>query len=129
MGMLKVETVAQHFGLSSETVRRRINAGDIHAYRLNSDYRLDWRDVWACERGPMPRRHSQKRYMEPLIGKPRVACACEVCIKTVERWIDAGLPTRNVFGSVRMNPWDVHEWLKRTFGMEVPIERLRGDEE
>lgn len=77
----------------------------------------------------MPRRKSQKRYEDALIAKSRVAFACEVCIKTVERWIDAGLPTRNVFGSVRMNPWDVQEWLERTFGMEVPIERLRGDEE
>jgi predicted site-specific integrase-resolvase len=127
--MLKVEKVAQHFGLTPATVRRRIKSGDIYACRINREYRLAWRDVWACEMGPPPHRNSQKRYEERLIDKSKVARACDVCIKTVERWIDDGLWTRNVFGSVRMNPWDVQEWLERRIGIQVSIEELRRDEE
>jgi hypothetical protein len=33
--------------------------------------------------------------------------------------IDDGLPTRNVWGSVRMNPADVKDWLAVNLGVEL----------
>lgn len=110
--MLSVKCVASHFGLRPDTVRRRIRAGDIDAIRINRDYRLDWPDVWACEDGPMPKGASRERYQEPLVGKRVIAAKLRVSVRSVERWIDEGLPTRNVFGTVRCNPHDVTDWLR-----------------
>lgn len=110
--MLSVKRVANHFALRPDTVRRRIRAGDIDAIRINRDYRLDWPDVWACEDGPMPKGTRRVRYQDPLVSKKLIAARLGVSVRTVERWIDAGLPTRNVFGAVRCNPHDVTDWLR-----------------
>ncbi|MEZ5746935.1 MAG: excisionase family DNA-binding protein [Paracoccaceae bacterium] len=53
--MLSIEEVASHFGLRPDTVRRKVREGQIEAIRMGRVYRLDWRDVWACEDGPMPK--------------------------------------------------------------------------
>jgi excisionase family DNA binding protein len=110
--MLSVEEVAKHFGLRPDTVRRKIRAGEIEATRIGRVYRMVWPDVWACEDGPMPKRARVTRYQDPLLCKKRIAGALRVSVRTVERWIDDGLPTRNVFGAVRFNPYDVTDWLK-----------------
>ena len=117
--MLSVEQVATHFGLRPDTVRRKIRTGDIDAIRIGRTYRLAWPDVWACEDGPMPKRARIPRYQNDLICKKTIAAALRVSVRTVERWIVDGLPTRSVFGAVRCNPYDVTDWLKLR-GVDLP---------
>ena len=117
--MLSVEEVATHFGLRPDTVRRKIRAGVIEAIRIGRVYRLAWPDVFACEDGPMPKRARITRYQENLLCKKNIAGALRVSVRTVERWIEDGLPTRKVFGAVRFNPHDVTDWLKLR-GVDLP---------
>lgn len=53
--------------------------------------------------------------------KKTLAAKWFVCEKTVERWIADGLPTRNVFGSVRIAPVDAETWTASTFGMAEDV--------
>jgi len=117
--MLSLKEVADHFGLRPDTVRRKIKAGEIDAIRIGRVYRLAWQDVWACEDGPMPKRARITRYQEKLLCKKNIAGALRVSVRTVERWIDEGLPTRQVFGAIRCNPHDVTDWLKLR-GVDLP---------
>jgi len=119
--MLSVEEVARHFGLRPDTVRRKIRTGEIDAIQIGRTYRLNWPDVWACEDAPMPKRTQITRYQKDLLGKKVIAGALRVSVRTVERWIDDGLPTRNAFGAIRCNPHDVTDWLKRR-GVNLPSE-------
>ena len=119
--MLSVEEAASHLGLRPDTVRRKIRTGHIDAIRIGRVYRLEWQDVWACEDGPMPKRARVKRYQDDLLSKKAIAGALRVSVRTIERWIDEGLPTRNVFGVVRCNPHDVIDWLKLR-GVDLPPE-------
>ena len=118
--MLSVEDVARHYGLRPETVRRKVRAGEICAIRMCRNYRLDWRDVWACEDGPMPNGAQIARYQDRLLSKKEIASALGVSVKTVERWIGNGLPTRAVFGAVRCNPHDVTDWLRAVLDIRLP---------
>lgn len=117
--MLSVEQVAKHFGLKPDTIRRKIRAGDIDAVRIGRNFRLDWPDVWTCEDGPMPKRARITRYQDDLLSKRDIAATLSVSVRTVERWIEDGLPTRNVFGAVRCNPHDVTDWLSQR-GVDLP---------
>ncbi|MFC6643897.1 MULTISPECIES: hypothetical protein [Sulfitobacter] len=49
-------------------------------------------------------------------SKKALATKWQVSERTVERWIVEGLPTRNVFGSVRIAPEDAVDWTEQTFG-------------
>jgi excisionase family DNA binding protein len=124
--MLTVEEVAHHWKLRPETVRRWIAEGRLRASRLNRVYRLDWRDVWACERGAVPSGKAAVRYKKPLLTKDELAAEYRVSIRTVERWVGDGLPTRNVFGSVRFNEDDVVDWLGKEMGFECSTQRETG---
>lgn len=117
--MLNIDEVARHYGLRPDTVRRKVRAGEVEAIRLGRVYRLAWPDIWACEEGPMPKGARLLRYQEPLLDKKAIAGALRVSVRTVERWIHEGLPTRNVFGVVRCNPHDVTDWL-RFRGVDLP---------
>ena len=117
--MLSVEEVAAHFGLRPDTVRRKIRTGEIEATRIGRVYRVNWLSVWACEDGPMPKRARISRYQDDLLSKKAVATALRISVRTVERWIGDGLPTRNVFGTVRFNPHDVTDWLLLQ-GVDLP---------
>jgi excisionase family DNA binding protein len=119
--MLTTAEVAHHFALTDATIRRKIRAGDLLATRDRRDYRVTWQSVWACEHGPIPKRNLCERYKEPLLSKKHLAGATGYDIRSVERWIEDGLPTRNVFGSVRVNPSDAKEWLKHARGFEIDV--------
>ena len=117
--MLTTTEVAHHFALTSATIRRKILAGEILATKNRRDHRLTWESVWSCERGPMPRGQLRERYKAPLLSKKHLGLATGYDTRTVERWIENGLPTRNVFGSVRINPSDAKDWLKMARGFEI----------
>lgn len=112
---LSVQAVAAHFDLGPGTVRARRKAGDLAGVRVGGEWRFSWPDVWAAEKGPVPRKERAELYKAQLLTKKKLAARWSVSEKTVERWIDAGLPTRNVFGSVRIAPIDAKEWTDRTF--------------
>jgi excisionase family DNA binding protein len=124
--MLTVEEVAHHWKLTPETVRRWIAEGRLRASRLNRVYRLDWKDIWACERGAVPSGKTAVRYKKSLLTKDELAAEYRVSIRTVERWVGDGLPTRNVFGSVRFNEDDVVDWLGKEMGFGCSAQRERG---
>lgn len=117
--MLTVEETAGHFDLTPGTVRNWIKSGELRAQRINRHYRLEWEDVWACEKGPMPKGQRLERYRKPLMSKSSVAEKLRVCVKTIERMIGEGLPTRNVFGSVRINPDDARDWIHASREFEL----------
>lgn len=116
--MLTVEHASQHFKLSSATLRKKAANGEINCIRIGREYRFEWADIWACEKGRTPRSVDKSRYQLDLLGKGEIAAALSVSVRTVERWIADGMPTRNAFGSVRCNPLDITEWLR---GRGVPI--------
>lgn len=118
--MLSVQEVATHFGFRPEAVRTRINSGELRAFRVNRSYRCEWPDVWACEEGPAPRPQQPERYQAPLLSKKELAARLRVSVRTVDRWLQGGLPTRNVFGRVRVNPHDAEDWLRLCQGTELP---------
>lgn len=117
--MISVEKAANHFSLKPDTIRRKIRTGEINAIRIGRTYRVTWPDVWACEEGPMPKRGSAARYQDDLLCKKTIAGALHVSVRTIERWIEDGMPTRSVFGVVRFNPHDVTDWLKLR-GVDLP---------
>lgn len=118
--MLTVEDVAGHYGLRPDTVRRMIRDGRLTAVRMGRIYRLDWREVWACEEGPMPRGSRTARYRDRLLSKKAIAAGLGVSVRTVDRWLADGLPTRTVFGAVRCNPHDVADWLQAAMNIRLP---------
>ncbi|MGX9854569.1 excisionase family DNA-binding protein [Limimaricola variabilis] len=118
--MLTIEEVADHFDLQPDTVRRKVKSGEIHAIKMGRTYRLDWQDVWACENGPMPKGSRVDRYKEPLLSKQGVATPLSLSVRTIDRWIEQGLPTRNSFGAVRLNPHDVTDWLRAAMNTNLP---------
>lgn len=54
----------------------------------------------------MPKGLRRQRYKDPLLTKQDLAHGTGNSTRTIERWIADGLPTRNVFGMVRMNQAD-----------------------
>lgn len=115
---LTTDEVAEHFDLSMGTVRHHLRLGNLHGAKRNRDWRCRWPDVWAVEKGPTPKGDRIAHYKAPLLSKRGLAAAERVSVRTVERWIEQGLPTRNVFGSVRIAAIDAKEWLKWYFGMD-----------
>ena len=84
----------------------------------DNDYNLTVAEVAAHYSlgGPAPRGARSKLYKRPLKSKKALATKWQVSERTVERWIVEGLPTRNVFGSVRIAPEDAVDWTEQTFG-------------
>ena len=113
---LSVADVARHYDLRPRTVRDHLKRGNLRGVRIGGEWRCSWPDVFAAERGPTPRGERAECYKSQRLTKKTLAAKWGVCEKTVERWIEAGLPTRNVFGSVRIAPVDAEEWTTRTFG-------------
>ena len=114
---LSVGDVAAHYVLTPGTIRRQLLAGALRGVRVDRIWRCSWQDVWAAEQGPAPRGQRAAHYRAPLLRKRDLVAAWGVSERTVERWIADGLPTRNVFGSVRIAPVDAGEWTRGRFGI------------
>ncbi len=126
---LDICEVADHYRVQPSTVRKWAREGRLAAYKLSRDYRLAWIDVWACEDAAIPKGTDlQERYRMPLITKADIAAGMNVSVRTVDRWIYSGMPTRSVFGNVRLNPRDAQDWLKRQFGLLAPLYPYLTDE-
>ncbi|WP_272011419.1 helix-turn-helix domain-containing protein [Roseovarius sp. ZX-A-9] len=128
--LLTIAEVAEHFRLRPATIRTWVRVGRIDANRIGRDFRLTWADVWACENAPRPRGAAQEaRYRQSLITKADISAGMKVSVRTVDRWILSGLPTRNVGANVRMNPQDAQEWLKAEFRLLAPLFPYLTDEQ
>ena len=112
---LSLADVADHYALSVRTLREHLKAGALHGVRIKGAWRLSWSDVFDAEKGPKPQGERAELYKSRLLTKRDLAGRWGVTERTVERWIAEGLPTRNVFGSVRIAPVDAGEWTARTF--------------
>ena len=108
---ISVKKSAQHYALSTRTIYRMIDDGLLPAECFGS-YVIDWNDVWSLEQGPTPRQGLEERYKTNLLSRAGLARKKDRSVKTVDRWIAAGMPTRNVGASVRINPHDADDWLK-----------------
>ena len=108
---LTVSDMATHFGLSHRTIRDHLSSGRLKGVRIGGLWRARWRDVWSAETGPAPRGRKMDAYRQPLLTKAQLAARWAVSERTVERWIAAGLPTRNVFTNVRVAPVDAEAWI------------------
>lgn len=117
MEYLSVEQIAAHWGIRPETVRLWFAKGLIKGSRVGRQWRTTWEDVWQFEGGPMPPRSKRARYMHPPLDKPTVAQRYRVSMRTVERWLEAGLPTRSIGPLVRINEFDVADWLAARYGL------------
>jgi len=120
---LTVAEVATHYSLSARTIRNHLNGGTLEGVRLSGSWRCCWHDVWAAEQGPAPRGTRSNLYKTPLNSKKALALNWQVSERTIERWIADGLPTRNVFGSVRIAPADATEWMKQAFNIRKEVNR------
>jgi len=119
MKMLTLEELAEHWQLRPAAVRARIKGGELHAVRIGGRYRTTWPDVWACESGVRPAGALAARYQTPLLTKADLAQAMRVSVRTIERWMRDGLPTRSIGGNVRFNRAEAAGWIRARFGIDV----------
>jgi hypothetical protein len=76
--------------------------------------------------GQLPSGKTAVRYKKCLLTKDELAAEYSVSVRPVERWVGDGLPTRNVFGSVRFNEDDVVDWLGEEMGFGCSAQRVGG---
>ena len=120
---LGVAECARHFSFSEKTVYEMVKSGALPAEKFGP-YVIAWPDVWACEQGSLPRPALYPRYMTDLLSRQALARHTGRSLRTVDRWLDGGLPTRNVRDSVRVNAVDAADWLRAKYGRSVPVNRL-----
>lgn len=120
---LGVADCARHFSLSEKTVYGMRKSGELPAENFGR-YVITWPDVWACEQGARPRPVLYPRYMTDLLSRQALARHTGKSLRTVDRWLDGGLPTRNVRDSVRVNAADAADWLRAKYGHSVRVNRL-----
>ncbi len=117
--MLTLEEIAAHWQLSPATVRSRIRRGELRAVRIAGGYRAGWPDIWRCESGRLPGAALAGRYTAQLMTKSDLSRALRISVRTIDRLIASGLPTRNVGQNVRINRADASDWLLRWHGIEL----------
>lgn len=120
---LSVADCARHFSFSEKTVYEMTKSGELPADQFGS-YLIAWPDIWACEQAPVPRPALYPRYMSDLLSRQTLAKRTGKSLRTVDRWLDSGLPTRNVRASVRVNADDAADWLRAKYGTSVRLNRL-----
>lgn len=120
--ILTVADVAAHFALEPRTIRTHLKSGALPGAKVRGKWMCQWQDVWSAERGPFPKGDRQGLYQKPMRSRRSLAAKLEVHISTVDRYIEEGLPTRNVFGSVRIAPFDAETWLRATYGLSISLE-------
>lgn len=120
---LSVTKCARHFSFSDRTIYEMLKSGELPTEKFGS-YCIAWPDAWACEHGPVPRPELYTRYMSDLLSRRTLAEKTDKSLRTVDRWLDSGLPTRNVRASIRVNAADAADWLRAKYGSSVRLNRL-----
>lgn len=115
---LTVRQLAAHWAVSDRTVRDRIKSGALPAQRFGQFW-IAWPDIWAQENGPRPRPAQVARYRMDLLTRHGLAALTGRSLRTVDRWLAEGLPTRNVGGAVRINEADARDWLNARHGIQL----------
>jgi len=119
--MLSSRDLSRHWSLSPATIRAYVASGALRGCRVNRALRFDWEAVWALEAGPTPRSAQTGRYRTALLTKRDLADALGVSMRTIDRLLERGLPTRNVGTNVRLNGADVADWLALHAGVDLHI--------
>jgi hypothetical protein len=118
--LLSVPEVARRWRLSARTIRDRIKAGELPAVRRKGQYLVCAADMWAREDGRLPHARDHEHHLTPLLNKRDLASRARASVRTVERWVAEGLPTRNVDTNVRFDEEQARIWLRGRFGFELP---------
>jgi excisionase family DNA binding protein len=118
--LLTVNDVAGRWQLGPRTVRDKIKSGTLPACRQGRTHRIRAADMWACEGGPFPRGLAQQRALKPLMTVCDVAAPLRIDIRTVERWLADGLPTRNVGTNVLLDEDLARAWILANKGLTLP---------
>lgn len=118
--MLSVQELSEHWSIKPRTIRQYAGQGLKH-HRVNREYRFDWPDIWSFEEGPRPPTALHERYTTPLATKRTLATALKKSVRSVDRFIERGLPTRNVGANVRFHIYDAAAWLERHAGVDSHV--------
>lgn len=119
--MLSSRDLSSHWSLSPATIRAYVASGVLRGCRINRSLRFVWQEVWALEAGPMPRTAQAERYQTALLTKHDLAQALGLSVRSIDRLLARGLPTRNVGTNVRLNRCDAAEWLALHAGVDLHI--------
>lgn len=118
--LLTVGDVSGRWQLGPRTVRDMIRSGALPSCRMGRTHRIRAADMWACEDGPFPRGPAQKRALKPLMTVCDIAAPLRVDIRTVERWLAEGFPTRNVGKNVLLDEDLARAWILANKGLTLP---------
>lgn len=118
--MPTVQDLSDHWSLSSRTIWKYARQGLKH-HRVNREFRFEWPDIWSFEDGPRPPTALHERYTTPLATKRTLATALKRSVRSIDRFIERGLPTRNVGGNVRFQIHDAAAWLERHAGVDSHV--------
>ena len=115
---LTVRAVADHWSVCSKTVYTMLKSGELASQNFG-EHQIDWPAVWGCEQGPRPRPGREHLYRTPLMTRHDLARRTGRSLSTIDRWLAAGLPTRDVGRSVRINEHDADAWLRANRGIRL----------
>lgn len=117
--MISSAELSKHWRLNAATIRHYHASGALQGFRVNRSLRFAWIAVWALEKAPAPASRQAERYQTPLLTKRDLAHALGVSVRTIDRFLQRGLPTRNVGANVRFNRFDATEWLALHAGVDL----------
>ena len=115
---LTVRDVADHWSVCTKTVYTMLRSGELASQNFG-EHQIDWPAVWGCEQGPRPRPGREPLYRTPLMTRHDLARRTGRSLSTIDRWLAAGLPTRDVGRSVRINEHDADLWLRANRGIRL----------
>jgi excisionase family DNA binding protein len=118
--MLTIQQASEYLGVAPATVYAMVRGGQIDIVRIGGRLRVTWDAVWCASDGQRVMGIDTRCMQRPLLRKSDVARTFGVSVRTVERWIADGLPTRRVRRAVRLAPAEVDRWARRRFGVGLP---------
>ena len=117
--MLDIDDVSRHWKLSRATVRKHIASGHLKAVKIAGRYRMTWADVRDCENRKPPADAAPDRTRTGLMTKRDLSAVMGVSARTIERWMDAGLPVIPIGRTTRFDRSEVEAWMRARFGVDL----------
>lgn len=117
--MISSAELSKHWRLNAATIRHYHASGALQGFRVNRSLRFEWSAIWALEKAPVPASRQAGRYQTPLLTKRDLGHALGVSVRSIDRFMQRGLPTRNVGANVRFNRFDAAEWLALHAGVDL----------